>query len=141
MPLASLALKEFGQGVDEENRQDWLGERHASKEAFREMGNAIDEFIKKHSDKSDNYRKWIYSNCQDAVNRGLFGKAAKKIREELGIGDSKLLRDHYGRRALRRLEVIQSLACRYILNSDTEPQDAVKKAVGEFNYGIIDYRE
>lgn len=139
--LRSLALKEFGIAIDEESRQAWLGDRHASKEAFHELTNAIDEYIKCNSDKSDNYRKWVYLNCQDTVNRGLFGKAAKKIREELGIGENKLLRDHYGRRALRRLEAIQSLACRYIIKNMTEPQDAVKKAIDEFNYGIIDYRE
>ncbi|GIW59554.1 MAG: hypothetical protein KatS3mg087_0620 [Patescibacteria group bacterium] len=138
--LRSLALKQFGVAVAEEDRQIWIKDRHASKEAFWELGEAIKQYLEKHPERSSDYRTWVYLNCQDKINRGLFGKSAKKIREELG-SVANLLRDNYGSKALKRLDVVQRLACRYITKSDIEPKEAIAKAVDQFSYGIINYQD
>lgn len=117
----------------------WQKIRDASKDAFWTLGDAIKEYKDSHSEKSESYRTFIYSNCQDAINRGLFGKPASKIREELGVTD--LLRDHYGQTALKRIELVQAVAAVNIVNQDIEPLDAVKSALAMFNFEAMDYRE
>ncbi|MBW4633911.1 MAG: hypothetical protein KME30_19010 [Iphinoe sp. HA4291-MV1] len=139
LSLTQLFADAFGQKFEKEERQAWLSDRQKSKDAFWDLEQAIDGYLLGHPDKSDNYRKWVYLNCQDTLNRHLFGKCAAKIREELQV--TNLLRDHYGRRALRHLESIQSLASRYILKSDVEPKEACEKAISEFAFGIISYKE
>jgi hypothetical protein len=144
--LAGLSLQQlFSDAFDikfgEEQRQQWLKSRAKSKEAFWSLGDAVKSYKESHSEKSDNYRTFIYSNCQNAVNRGLFGKDAATIRKELGIKDTELLRDHYGEAALRRLDLIQSLASANIVHRDIEPLQAVKESLAMYNFEVIDYRD
>lgn len=119
-------------------QEQWQKIRDASKEAFRSLGDATKSYLDAHPEKSDNYCRFIYSNCQNAVNRGLFGKDASTIREELGVAD--LLRDHYGEAALRRLDLVQSLAAASIVHRDIEPLEAVKQALAMYNFEATDYR-
>ena len=136
--LQSLALSQFGEAISEEERQKHLEIRQRSKQAFWNLSDATKSYLNAHFEKSDNYRRFIYSNCQNAVNRGLFGKDASTIREELGVAD--LLRDHYGETALRRLDLVQSLAAASIVHRDIEPLEAVKRALAMYNFEATDYR-
>lgn len=138
--LRSLALEQFGVAVEVEKRQIWLEDRLASKDAFKQLNDSIKTYIDNHPERSKGFRDFAYSNCQNAINRRLFGKDARTVREELG-NVSHLLRDHYNQRALRRIEAIQSLANRYIVKSDMEPLEAVKKALDEYSYGVIGYND
>ncbi len=117
-------------------QETWTKVRSGSKQAFWSLGDAIKSYLTKH-ESSANYQRFIYPNCQDALNRGLFGKAAKTIREELGVSD--LLRDHYGEVALRRIDLVQALAAANIVNLDVEPLDSVKNALEVFNFNVVDY--
>jgi hypothetical protein len=139
--LESLALSQFGEAIDEETRQARLELRQRTKEAFWTLGAAIKDYKESHLERSDKFRQFVYSNCQDAINRGLFGKCAAAIRTELGIGDKSLLRDHYGMTALRRLDLVQAVAAANIVNQDAEPLSAVKSALAIFNFEVMDYRE
>lgn len=117
----------------------WTKARIKSKEAFWNLGDASKAYSLNHPERSEEYHKFLYCNCQKAVNRGLFGKTAVEIREELGVKD--LLRDHYGERALRRIDLIQSLASASIVHRDIEPLAAIKGALEMYNFEVIDYKE
>ena len=120
-------------------QEQWQKIRDASKEAFWTLGDAIAEYKKAHPEHSDKFRQFVYSNCQDAVNRGLFGKSASQIRIELEAKD--LLRDHYGVKALKRLDIIQAASAAIITNQDTDPLEAVKQVLAMFNFEVISYAE
>lgn len=119
-------------------RETWQGLRNASKAAFWSLGDAVKSYIQSNPSKSDKYKQFAYSLCQDCINKALFGKAAKAIREDLGVTD--LLRDHYGTMALRRLDLIQSLASAMVINQNMEPLEATKYAVKLYNFDVIDYK-
>lgn len=139
LSLHQLFCDAFGVKFEAEERQQWLFARMGSKDAFWQLGESIEIYKPKHMDRSDNYRKFLYSNCQDRVNRGLFGKPAKKIREELGVADHVLIRDYYNRVALSRIDKIQELASVQIIHKDIEPQDAVKFALDNYRYECMHY--
>ena len=84
---------------------------------------------------------YLRSNCQDYINHGLFGKCAETIRKELGIPKPQLLRDHYCHEALRRIDILQSIACANILNRDVEPQQAVRDALTMMNFATMEYKK
>ena len=133
------ALTEEAAIAQAELQKQWQKIRDGSKEAFWALSDAVKDYKNAHPEKSENYRTFVYSNCQDAINRGLFGKAAAAIREELGV--SNLLRDHYGQTALKRIELIQSLAAANIIHRNVEPLDAVKSALEMYSFEVIDYKD
>jgi hypothetical protein len=69
------------------------------------------------------------------------GKTPQLSAKELGIKDTELLRNHYGEAALRRLDLIQSLASANIVHRDIEPLQAVKESLAMYNFEVIDYRD
>lgn len=137
--LQSLALSQFGQAIGEAERQRKLKIRQQSKDAFWNLGDAIKSYKDSHSEKSDGYRAFVYPNCQNAINRGLFGKSATEIRDELQVED--LLRDHYGEAALKRLDIIQAASAAIIVNQGTEPLEAIKQVLAMFSFDVMDYKE
>ena len=80
-----------------------------------------------------------YSTPADAINRGLFGKTAKQIREELGTPKQALNRDNFGRRALRWITNVQDCAARRV-RAGQKPCEAIAKVIEELGYEVIDYR-
>lgn len=50
-------------------------------------------YLDNHPELSDNYRKFIYPNVSDKLNKALFGKTAKQIRAELDMDKSEAVRD------------------------------------------------
>lgn len=135
------ALNQEAASAQAKLQEQWQKIRDASKQAFWSLGDAIAEYKENHAERSDKFRAFVFSNCQDCLNRGLFGKDASTIREELGIKSGELLRDHYGQNALRRIDLIQSLAAASIVHRDTEPLVAVKEALGMYSFDVMDYRE
>lgn len=133
------ALSEEAAIAQEKLQEQWQKIRNASKEAFRSLCDATKTYSLNHPERSQEYHTFLYCNCQKAVNKGLFGKSAGDIREELGVKD--LLRDHYGEVALRRLDLIQSLASASIVHRDIEPLQAIKEALLMYNFDVMDYRE
>lgn len=139
LSLHQLFCDAFEIEFDGRDRQTWLKNRQKSKEAFWSLGDATKVYKDVHPERSQEYHAFIYCNCQKAVNKGLFGKSASEIRMELGVTD--LLRDHYGEAALRRLDLVQSLASANIIHRDIEPLQAVKDALAMYNFEVMDYRE
>lgn len=139
LSLHQLFCDAFKIRLESEDRQAWLIERQDSKDAFWEIGKAIKAYKERHPELSSDRKQWLYSNVQNNINRGLFGKAAKTIREELGV--KNLLRDSYGRKSLRRIDHIQSLAASLIEEEDIDPCLAVQQALDSFKYKSIGYCE
>lgn len=65
LSLHQLFCDAFGVKFEAEVRQQWLSARMGSKDAFWQLGEGIEIYKPKHPERSDNYRKFIYSNCQD----------------------------------------------------------------------------
>lgn len=133
------ALTEEAKIIQLKLREQWQTIRDASKEAFWTLGDAIKNYILRHPERSDKFRLFVFSNCQDCVNRGLFGKDASIIREELGV--KNLLRDHYGQVSLKRIDLIQSLAAASIVHRDINPLDAVRSALEMYRFEVINYKD
>lgn len=115
----------------------WGDLRSASKEAFWSLGDTVKAYLLSGC-ATDSETQWLYSNCQNAINRGLFGKDAATIREELGLDKSQLSRDHFNAKALRHLDHIQSLASKFAANGE-HPLTAIDSALRLYSHEVIFY--
>lgn len=115
----------------------WNSLRRYSKNAFWSLCDTVKAYLE--SDRaSENEVSYLYANCQNAINRGLFGKDAATIRAELGIDKGTLNRDHFNNEALRRLDQIQTLSAKFAAKGQ-HPRDAIATALTMFDYETIEY--
>jgi hypothetical protein len=112
----------------EVERNERLEARIKGKVARRFLTDAIKDYIDRHSDLSDNYKKFVYSNCSDCLNKIIFGAKAKQAKEFYSVPEHSLLRNHIPVAALRELELTEEMAKRLIDERDLEPLEAVKQA-------------
>jgi hypothetical protein len=131
--LVGLSLQQvfsdaFGIKFEQEERQKWLKTRQAGKQVRYSLTDAIKWWLE-NNEVSDNTRKWIYANCSDAVNLGLFGRKASKLCVDLQVPDKNKLRDALTDKELLWLSEIEHLAARLIIKQGWEPVPAVKEAI------------
>jgi hypothetical protein len=117
----------FGVVRDEEERNDRMTARIKGKVARRTLTDVIKNYIESH-EVSDNYKKFIFSNCSDHLNKIILGAKAKQAKEFYQVPESSLLRNHIPVAALRELELTEEMASRLIEERDMEPLEAVKQA-------------
>jgi hypothetical protein len=117
----------FGVVRDEEERNDRMAARVKGKVARRSLTDVIKAYVESR-DVSDNYKKFIFSNCSDHLNKIILGAKAKQAKEFYHIPESSLLRNHIPVDALRELELTEEMAARLIEERDMEPLEAVKQA-------------
>ncbi len=92
----------------------------------RTLTNSIRDYVTANSDDlSDNYKKFIYNNCTDAVNRIVFGRSAKKLKE---AWDCKDVRAAMTIEELMIVDSVERLAITLIDDQSFEPQTAIKEA-------------
>ena len=92
----------------------------------RTLTNVIQDYVKANSDLlSDNYRKFIYNNCTDATYRLVFGRSAKKLKEDWGCID---VRAAMTIEELMIVDSVERLAMKLIEEQGFEPQTAIKEA-------------
>ncbi len=92
----------------------------------RSLTDAIQDYINANADVlSDKYERFIYNNCSDAVNRIVFGRSAKKLRESWKCTE---LRDAMTFEELSHIDSVERLAVRLIDELGYEPFSAVKEA-------------
>ncbi|MDJ0746316.1 MAG: hypothetical protein QNJ32_23535 [Xenococcaceae cyanobacterium MO_167.B27] len=92
----------------------------------RTLTNAIRDYINANADDlSDNYKKFIYSNCTDTVNRIVFGRSASKLKEEW---DCRELRSAMTIEELMIVDGVERLALTLIDDLGFEPLTAIKEA-------------
>lgn len=92
----------------------------------RLLTDAIQEYVKANSHNlSENYIKWIEKNCSDAVNKIVFGRSAKKLREAWGCREIREMMSVEEQILITNLERI---AAALIKDEGFEPLSAVKEA-------------
>lgn len=92
----------------------------------RTLTDAIQDYVNSHSDEvSDNYKRWIYNNCTEALNRLLFGRSAKKLREEWNC---KEVRSSMTTEELMIVDSIERLVVKLIDDFNFEPKAAIEEA-------------
>jgi len=119
----------FGIQRTEEERNQRLQQRLEGKVTRFEWTDAIQLYAERHhGELSDNWIKFVWSNCSDAANRAVLGMKASKFREQFGLKKDEPLRDHLEAKELRMLAEIEHLAGRLTLKEDLEPYQAAQEA-------------
>ena len=141
LSLHQLCCDAFDQRFGKEERQEWLKNRQLAKDFFKELCEAVNWYWLTY-ERRQILPKFSYENAANAINRSLFGKQAKNIREELGLKKGvDLNRDHFGVESNRRIGIVQELAAKKVYKLKIKPVEAVKMAVADFGYEVISYKE
>jgi hypothetical protein len=127
LALTQLFSDAFGIEFDKHNRQEYLTARLAGKITRRTLTDAIKEYLGKQNEVSENYRKFVYSNCSDKINRSLFGKTAAKLCAERSC-DRNELRSTHSAASLVLIDRIEGHAVR-LIDRGLEPLLAVTDAI------------
>lgn len=138
--LQKLFSDAFHIKFESEEMQAWLEKRQESKELFWNLANAIDTWYTATKEERTRPAQNYYTSAFDSINRGLFGKSAAIIREELGVGKGELNRDHFSREAIRRITQIRDIAARKMTIDKLRPVDAVRYALGASMFETINYK-
>ena len=101
--------------------------RLAGKYTRRTLTDSVKEYLGKQNEVSENYRKFIYSNCSDKINKSLFGKTAAQLCE-LRKCDRDILRNTHSAVELVLIDRIEGHAVR-LIDRGMEPLLAVTDAI------------
>jgi len=104
----------------------WEEIRSGSVVTRRTLTDAIKAYLETH-EVSENYRKFVYSNCSDKINRSLFGKTAAQLCAERSCSKDEL-RDTHSAASLVSIERIEYIAVKKI-DRGIEPQIATNEAI------------
>ena len=88
----------------------------------------IDAYIK-NNEVSDNYRRWIYVNVSDMVNKSILGSTAKQYRESLGLPEGVSTRDYLTTEQLKRIDTIEKAAGMRVERDGLCPKQALKDVI------------
>jgi hypothetical protein len=123
-----LALTKEAAIAEAKLKEVWDKVRQSSIDTRNNYTDAIDRYVLRHPERSDKYRAFIYVNCSDALNRSLFGKAAKQLCEER-LCDRDRLRDTHSETDLKRIDHIEAHAIKLMDKRDVEPLEAIEEAL------------
>ena len=87
----------------------------------------IEDYTKTH-EVSDNYRRFVYNNVSDYLNRSLFGKSSKEIREHYNIGNYSP-RDYFPSQTIKLVDTIEKATGVRVKNNNVDPKQALKDVV------------
>ena len=108
-----------------EEYQERQKARVQGKVARRNMTNVVRDYVKAHSDEiSDNYKKFIYNNCTDRIYRLVFGRSAKKLKDDWDCND---VRAAMTVEELFVVRGVEDLTMK-LIEQGIEPQQAVDEA-------------
>jgi hypothetical protein len=119
-------LTEEAKQAEKELQVRWEKIRSGTIVTRRELTDAIKEYLET-NEVSENYRKFVYSNCSDKINRSLFGKTASKLCAERSC-DRDELRSTHSAASLVLIDRIEGHAVR-LIDRGMEPQIAVTDAI------------
>ena len=88
----------------------------------------LDAYIASH-DVSDAYKRFIYINVSDAVNKAILGTTAKKYRESLGLPDGVSARDYLTTEQLKQIDTIEKAAGMRVKRDGLCPKQALKDVI------------
>lgn len=128
LSLTQLYCDAFGVKFEAEDRQAYLKSRLEGKLKRRELTDSIRDYCETH-EVSDNYKLWAYSNVSDHLNRALFGKTSKQLKEERGVKTLELLRDQMSWKELDLIKTHELYASKLVDKQGVEPLEAIKLAI------------
>jgi hypothetical protein len=117
----------FGIRRSEEDYQTKMKARIDGKVVRRSLTDSIKDYMARHSQLSDNDRKWLYKNCSDKTNKIVLGKIAKKAATDLGCEQGQL-RDYLQAEQLIRISYLEDVTVKLIDLHDIHPFQAVIQA-------------
>lgn len=129
--------KAFNRQHSEEERNAKLAQRLKGKLARRTLTDSIQDYLLNTPGLSSNYKKFIWSNCSNYLNKQILGVSSSKAKQFYNLKTGELLRDKISPDALRELEWTEALASRYIDDRNLEPFSAVKKACSDIGTRFI----
>jgi hypothetical protein len=71
----------------------------------------------------------VYVNVSDSVNRALFGKSAKQVREHYGLRPGDSIREFLPTESLKLIDTIEKASGVMVQNNDICPKQAIKDVV------------
>lgn len=120
------SIRKNGYYLSPGQKQRHAQARVSGKYSRRTLTDAIREYLERHTELSDNARKWAYKNATDELYRQVYGKQAKKLVEAIGC-DKQHLRDALTMEELVVISSIEDTAMR-LVDSDVAPQEAMLDA-------------
>jgi hypothetical protein len=143
LALAGTALNElfcdaFGVVSDASTRQAQIEARLSGIAARRSLTDSIkDQYLATHEG-CDSAPFYAFSNPSDELNRLLTGHSAKYWKEKFGLTDNAALRDRWGRKQLRRIEMAEELAQAQMDRKGLDSLEAIRFAVEALGYDAWD---
>jgi hypothetical protein len=141
--LAGTALNElfcdaFGVVSDASTRQAQIEARLSGIAARRSLTDSIkDQYLATHEG-CDSAPFYAFSNPSDELNRLLTGHPAKYWKDRFDLSDNAALRDRWGRKQLRRIEMVEELAQAQIDRKGLDSLEAIRFAVEALGYDVWD---
>jgi hypothetical protein len=78
---------------------------------------------------SDNYKKWVYIQVSDMVNKSILGMTAKAYRESLGLPEGISTRDYLDTEQLKQIDTIEKAAGMRVKRDGLCPKQALKDII------------
>jgi hypothetical protein len=126
LSLQQLFCDAFNIKFEKAERQQWLKQRQSGKQVRENLADTIEAYINNDPTLSDNYKKFIYSNVSDCLNRAIFDRKASKLKADWNVDN---IRDSLTAEELRWVEQTEELAARIIIKDKLEPLCAMKEAI------------
>ena len=118
------ALTEDAEQALKKLNELWDLIRQHGKATRNDLTYSIKQYLLRHPDKSDDYKRWIYANATNAMYHAVFGMTAQQLEELLTCGRNKL-RDNLDSKCLDRIDRVEAAICDLINDQDLEPMTAV----------------
>jgi hypothetical protein len=118
----------FGVKRTESERNERVQARSKGQVVRRSITDSIKDYIDTH-EVSDNYKRFIYSNVSDVLNRWVLGCSAKTALVALKLGDKAVLRDHLEAKTLAALAYAEQFCMKLIDHKGMEPLEAMRVAI------------
>lgn len=115
----------FGKIRSEEEYNERIKSRMASKIARRSLTDAIADYIERHPELSDNTKRWLYKNATDKQYKLLFNKTCKQLIAQRG---TESLRDTFTTLENITITGLEDLSSRLIDSKDINPMEAIAQA-------------
>jgi hypothetical protein len=81
------------------------------------------------SEVSDNYKRWVYAQVSDMVNKSILGMTAKAYRESLGLPEGISTRDYLSTEQLKQIDTIEKAAGMRVKRDGLCPKQALKDII------------
>ena len=120
----------FGVKRDEEERDQRFVIRRDGILSRNFYTDCIEAYVRRHANElSDTYKKFIYVNVSNMLNKAMFGMTSKEIKERYQIPKEASIRDSFPASTLKEIDTIEKSVANLINNKDIEPQEALKSYI------------